>query len=140
MLDLQFFTMKIAPTVTNPKKAHLLPLVPEPADKKTADNSIQYQLRTQPTDADSPTYKLSILILKGGETVRAILKWMEDSAKILRGLNVTGGPDQYETLQATLDGTAKSLFNDKALSLGTAEQTRQAAAAAPGGARDQINA
>jgi hypothetical protein len=128
--------MKIAPNAASSftKKAHVLPLVPEKDAKKTQDNSVVFQLRIDPGELTSPTYKMAILILRGDESVRSILKWMEDSQKILTGLNVTTGPNQYDALIGTMDGTAKALFSARAHDLGQEALEVAVRAAADAGA------
>ena len=72
--------MKIAPTKYNPmeKKNPLLPLVPDKEPSMTKSNSISFDLKVNPADADSSTYRSNARILDGTESIRAILKWSVD--------------------------------------------------------------
>ena len=59
--------MKVVPPKNNgtSKKAPLLPLIPDPLDEMSQENSTSYMLRVNPTDAGSPTYKKYVRILSG---------------------------------------------------------------------------
>ena len=51
-------------------KAELLPLVPESEiDLLDSSNSVRYDLKTNPADADSPTYHKKVRILNGYESI-----------------------------------------------------------------------
>lgn len=104
--------MKIAPSKNNPnpKKAPLLPLIPDPLDEMTAENSVSYSLRTNPTDADSAKYKKTVRVLSGTESIRTVLRWSADTTQVLRGLNVTTGPEKYDILQDLLSNSALAVF------------------------------
>ena len=48
----------------------LLPLFADSSeDELGADNSVQFSLRSTPTENDSPKYKVTVHVLKGGEQV-----------------------------------------------------------------------
>ena len=76
--------MKVAPTKNNNKqrmcnKMPLLPLVhDESLDELDKHNSMTVELRSQPAVADSPKYKVTIIIPKGGETLCQMLLWRAD--------------------------------------------------------------
>ncbi len=76
--------MKVAPTVShgNCKKAPLLPLVPDPLDEMTHENSVSYQLCTKPGVATSDKYKKTVRVLDGSESIRTILRWANDSLQV----------------------------------------------------------
>ena len=92
--------MKVAPTKNNNKqqmrnKTPLLPLVHDKSlDELNKHNSMMVELRSQPAVAESRKYKVTILILKGGETLRQMLRWQADVIRVLRGLNATTLPQQ----------------------------------------------
>ena len=114
--------MKVVPSKNDKptKKAPLLPLVPDPLDEMSSENSISYSLRTDPTDADSSTYKKYVRVLDGSENPRTVLKWAADTAQVLRGLNVTNGPNQYQMLGDQMTSSALAIFRQKAETLGVA--------------------
>ena len=82
--------MKITPSASNSlsKRAPLLPLIPDPLDKMDHENTCSFLLRTEPADANSPTFKKYIRVLSGNESIRTVLKWGKDSMQVLRGLNL----------------------------------------------------
>ena len=57
------------------KSKPILPLVPEMEDEIPKDDLLSFSLRTDPTDVDSQTYKKTIRLLRGGESVRETIKW-----------------------------------------------------------------
>ena len=60
-------------------KTPLLPLVhDESLDELDKHNSMTVELRSQPAENASPKYKVTILILKGGETLCEMLRWRVD--------------------------------------------------------------
>ena len=76
--------MKVAPTKNNNKqrmrnKTPLLRLVhDESLDELDKHNSMTVELQSQPNKNDSPKYKVTVLILKGGETLRQMIRWQTD--------------------------------------------------------------
>ena len=64
----------------------LLPLIPDLSeDELTADNSVQFSLRSTPTDPNSPKYKVTVRVLKGGEQVRTMITWYQVIIIIISG-------------------------------------------------------
>ena len=96
--------MKVDPNVLNNNndrnggsgnKKTLLPLVPEATMQLTKDNLVSMMIATDPAHMDTtPKYKLSVLILKGGESVRTMLQWKRDVIKVLHGMAITTGANQ----------------------------------------------
>ena len=85
--------MKIAASSsTKPSKKvdYIIPLGDDESHHKlTKANSVSWELRTVPADADSPTYKYLARILTGDESVRQMLRWSKDLTKLCTGLNAT---------------------------------------------------
>ena len=84
--------MKVVPPkeVSKTTSKILLPLEDDTDDQiLTKSNSVSFDLRTVPAQADSPTYKSLARVLEGTESARTILKWRADVAKVCRGLHVT---------------------------------------------------
>ena len=68
-------------------KAPLLPLLPtDKVDDLTKQNSASYTLRSDPVDADLPTFKISARILQGDESLPVILRWKMALIQIMAGL------------------------------------------------------
>ena len=117
--------MKIAPSNNRPKKKPLLPLVPEEDDELDSSNSVSYNLRVEPTNTDSPTYKKHVRVLAGGESVRACIQWSRDSDTVLKGLNISGAQATYDLLRNLLTGSALALLELKVTEQCQAEKNRQ---------------
>jgi hypothetical protein len=78
--------MKIAQVkneTTKPKN-QVLPSLTEDVEEYKLDktNSVTFDLRTVPTNADSPKYRYMVRILTGNETVGDILHWKTDVVKV----------------------------------------------------------
>lgn len=119
---------------TNNESA-LLPLVPEAKVELTKKNSTLVDIATNPADfANSPKVKFYALRLEGHESVRTILKWRQDMAKIFIGMNITTGHNRSLMAESMMQGTPLTLFQSKVRSL--AEEARETAAtAAPNAAQ-----
>jgi hypothetical protein len=118
------------------KKTPLLPLVPDPLDEMTSENSISYMLCTVPADANSATFKKYVRVLCRSETVRTMLRWTQDTNQVLVGLNVTAGPAQYNMYMNMIQGMAMALFRQYATeAAATAFQAAITAAVDPAAAQ-----
>ena len=92
------------------KSSGLLPLVPEEQTTLTTKNSVGLLLSTDPTDADTPKFKMQARILAGGEDVRTVLTWKRNVTKIFHGLHITTGPNRNKMLDNLLTDTAHTLY------------------------------
>ena len=117
--------MKVAPTKNNNKqrmrnKTPLLPLVHnESLDELDKHNSMTVELRSQPAENDSPKYKVTIIILKGGETLRQTMRWRADVVRVMTGLNATTLPQQQPLVEAMLRNQALTAFQNGMLAEAT---------------------
>lgn len=92
-------------------KEPLLPLVPDPElDILSKENACSYTLRSTPTDANSPTYKVMTRILEGTESVRPVLQWATGVERVIRGLNISDINPMIAITETLLRGTALNLF------------------------------
>ena len=108
------------------KRKNFLPLTGA-AKQHTKNNSCTFELLSDPRDATSQKYKLTILRLSGGEDVRTILEWRLDLIKVLSGLGC--GPSASAKIICTiLNGTPQTTFETMASQL--AQQALEAAIAA----------
>ena len=73
-------------------------------------NSVSYDLRTVPADADSPKYKKQVRVLVGTESVRAMLKWRQDVDAVCDGLNVTTLETKVPVVETLMRAGPLSLF------------------------------
>jgi hypothetical protein len=74
---------------TPTKQSPILSLTIDDDEEKSKGKTVTHSLRVDPTDADSNTYKSSILVLDGTEDVRTIIKHPSEISRVLVGLNVT---------------------------------------------------
>jgi hypothetical protein len=82
--------MKVALAIGGKKKE--VPPLPLKPEEVTEDNKLKltkFKLRTNPTQADSPTYSFAILKLEGSETLRQALTFYQSVGKVTHGLNIT---------------------------------------------------
>lgn len=92
-------------------KTPLLPLVPDKTiENLNKDNSVTYNLRTNPGDANSPTYKATIRVLEGSESVRLILQWKRDALRVVEGLNITTIDNKIRIVTTLMKGSPRNIF------------------------------
>ena len=60
----------------------LLPLVSQPKAHTKTDSS-SFELKTDPTDANSPKFSVTILRPQGGEDIRTCVQWITDCKKVI---------------------------------------------------------
>ena len=94
------------------KKNHHLPLVGE-AKSHNKSNSCSFELLSDPADANSQRFKMTILRLSGGEDVRTILQWRQDIDKVLKGLNLTTAMAKVKIISTIMSGTPQTTFEQK---------------------------
>ena len=61
----------------------------ETTHELTKANSVSWDLRSTPADADSSTYKKQVRVLQGDEPIRQVLRWRADVDSVYTGLNMT---------------------------------------------------
>ena len=94
------------------KSEPILTLVEDIKEHKvTKENSVSWDLKAQPTVDGSATYKQSVRILSGHETVRQILRWGKDVVKVLVGLNLTTVTTQRPIYRALMRETPWATLN-----------------------------
>jgi hypothetical protein len=97
-----------------------LPLVPDKdLDSLTKENSIGFSLKTNPTAADSSTYKVNVRILQGGESARVIIRWKRDLERVCHGLNATTINAKIRIAETLMRDTPLTLFQSKILTQST---------------------
>jgi hypothetical protein len=109
------------------KVAHelILPLEVDPnEDKLSKEDSLAFYLRTTPSDKDSTTYKFTMRVLRGTESVRTIIKWFADVDKVLHGLNITDvAPTENTIISALTENALTSFIKGLELLKDDAQQT-----------------
>ncbi len=85
-----------------------------PEKKKLAKNEyLSLTLRTEPENADSQTYELSIRYFREGSPEEWLV-FQKDLRRILQGQNVTTGPPSYAMARRVLEGDALAAFETAA--------------------------
>ena len=110
--------MKVAPAAYQQNQSQmasnkiLLPLVPTmDTEELSKTNSITFELRSIPTDADSAKYKVIVRILQGTEDLRTIITFRKEVAKVLAGLNLTTYATQVPILRSMMRSNPLTSFN-----------------------------
>ena len=80
-------------------------------EEKPKGKTVSHSLRVNPTDADSNTYKSSILVLDGTEDVRTIIKHPTEIDRVLTGLNATEIGNKLRVARTLLTGNALTQFD-----------------------------
>ena len=83
---------------------------PESVSELNSLNAATFSLRTQPGDADSPTFKFAVRKLTGSENARSLIQWYLAVPKIFAGLAITQYPPGIAIVLATLEGTPTHHF------------------------------
>ena len=87
----------------------------------TKTNSVVFKLYTNPSDTDSPQFEMTVMIFKSGEPEDWILT-RRAIQKVIHGLALTTGPNQYQQVRRILQGDALATFNTAAQAAGTETQ------------------
>ena len=108
--------MKVAHSVfaTFDKKSAntaILPLLDEEHEEEDKTKIRSFKLLTDPTQADSPKFSLSIVVLDENASVRATIKWRTAISKILTGLNITTGTAKHPVIQELATGAPLQAYN-----------------------------
>jgi hypothetical protein len=85
---------------------------PEYAPPKKND-SLTMKLRSNPTDANSQTYELTVKFFKTGSAEEWLL-FQRDLNKIIVGQNITAAPSKYSMARLLLSGEALAVFDTSA--------------------------
>lgn len=123
---------------TPTKQPPVLPLELEDIDKEKR-TYVSHSLRTLPTQADSPTYKMYTLVLDGTETVREIIGHPKNIKKVLTGLNVTTIANKLTLTRTLLKGNALTQFNASVQKKATSVWQNRAMAEADDAVAQQIH-
>ena len=118
----------------------ILPLVPDKVEQVPSSQMITHTLRSTPTDADSPKYKVVIAILQGDEDCRSIINWRKDAQKILTGLAVTTHNPALAILDTLMAETPRAMFTDGVQKAKIARWEQRVLGAADEAAADVIHA
>ena len=108
--------MKVAKSAFNDfdrkvQTSAILPLLDEEQDEDDKTKIRSFKLLTNPTQADSPKFSLSITVLDENASVRAAIKWRTAINKILTGLNLTTGNAKHPVIQELATGAPLQSYN-----------------------------
>ena len=79
----------------------------------TKANSVAWDLRSVPANADSSTYKQNVRVLQGDESIRQILRWRHDVETVFTGLNATTVATRRPLVTRLMRPNPLALFNTK---------------------------
>lgn len=98
----------------NDRKKELppLPLKPEPVTEDSELKLAKFKLRTDPADANSPTYSFTITKLDGSEPLHIVLHFYKSVRKIWTGLNITAAANMLNITRELVTGSALQQFNE----------------------------
>eukprot|EP00957_Ditylum_brightwellii_P134460 10251120-Ditylum_brightwellii.AAC.1 len=113
--------MRAVPTSTkqsNPNVKRTIILFPRPAFRQLERGQFHtYKLRTTPTDATLPIYKLSVPFFDKG-TPEEWIKFRRGLSAVLKGQNVTQGPASYAVAKTLLKGDALTVLEQVEIAQG----------------------
>ena len=94
------------------KKTPILTLVDnELSHRLTKANAVSFDLKVDPKKDDSASFKTMVRVLEGNETICQLLRWQQDVAKVLTGLNAASVPEQLSVLSALMRPSPAAMFN-----------------------------
>ncbi len=76
----------------------------------TKSNSAGFELLSDPTDANSVKYRMTILRIQGGEDTRTLLQWWTDVHKVLEGLALGTPAAKCKIIATIIQGAPQALF------------------------------
>lgn len=104
-----------AKALDNKLEAPILSLIPETENDEDGEDrtsTVQFKLKSNPADADSPKYTMTMGYCDGSQSIRFHLKWYQNVNIVLRGLGVTTGPEQATLIEQMCKGTVLSGFRE----------------------------
>lgn len=123
--------MKVVLPKTDESKGNktvLLPLVPDPLESLTKENSVTFEVSTNPGVGGASKAKFTVRIVNGQESIRAIIKWKADVLRLLTGLEI-GNTDaahiaaRFGVIQSLVRGTMEAAFTANRDRLATEART-----------------
>ena len=127
-------------TPTHEKRV-LLPLREDKTEfELDKHNSIRYDLRTVPTQDDSPKYQYQLRVIDGTESIRVILRWRQAVDKVTTGLNVERLETRNPIVETSMRGQPLSLYHTSMLASATARKEAAYRAATDDAARQAVRA
>ena len=85
-------------------------------------DSLQFDIKTQPGERDSETVAIYVALFRAGSP-KALLKLVTILHKIIRGKDLSMGPQKFEMTRNLVVGEALQLFEQKAWESGMETNT-----------------
>ena len=89
----------------------ILPLIDDDVVTEDHTKTSTFKLRTNPADANSPKYTLTVPIIDETATVRQVLKWTMAVGKVTTGLNIADGANKHPIIQELCTGSRLVAYN-----------------------------
>lgn len=103
----------------------ILPFLEEEAVTLNRDNSVTFELRIDPGDADSPKVRYAVRKITGEESPHEIVAWANTlHTHVFPGLGADTGPLKKAVLNNLLSGTSHNTFVTKLRLYTTATRLR----------------
>ena len=80
-------------------------------------NSATFKLRLKPTEEASPVYEETVAYFSTG-SLEECITFRSKVARVIKGMNVTTGPEQYDLIRRLLRGNAMTWFSNAASAVG----------------------
>jgi hypothetical protein len=115
-----------------------LSLVPDNLEMEESDSSKigSLKLYSDPADTTSLKYSFSMPYADGGQSIRFQIKWVWNTLKVLRGMDITAGQAQAELVRQLYSGQILTQFNEQLVNLQLAAKLAHATALMNALARD----
>jgi hypothetical protein len=110
-----------------------LSLVPDDNELEESDQAKKgsFKLYSDPTDTTSAKYSFSMPYSDGSQSIRFQIKWVWNTLKVLRGMDITDGNAQAELIRQLCSGQVLTQFNEQCINMqNDARRTRATAAMA----------
>ena len=96
-----------------------IPIQREPEVAVNKEKLVTFKCRNVPEDPTSTQFELSVLPFNGDESPETWFRLQEKANKVIKGQNLTTGPQRYEFYRRILTGKALARFEETAATAGT---------------------
>ena len=107
---------KNAPEASKQSKKMVIPLIKEKPTKLNKSERVTFTLRAEPTKENSQTYEVTTAPFKWGKP-EEWLTFRKMLSRIMKGQNVTTGPEKFAMARRLLDGQAEIPSQNRELTL-----------------------
>jgi hypothetical protein len=98
---------------------HPLSLIPDNSKLEERDSAKvgSFKLYSNAMDTTSAKYSFSMPYAVGSQSIRFQIKWVWNTLKVLRGMNITTGAAQAELVRQLFSGQVLTQFNEQVVNL-----------------------